>query len=111
MIPTEEVEQRTLVQYLRIKNYAHFRVPSETFTKSWNQKRKNKDLGVVPGVPDIFVIVNNQLIAIEMKRIKGGVTSPFQKEWIDRLNAAGIPAKVCRGSEEAIKFIQSIKGD
>ena len=28
---------------------------AQTFTKSWNQKRKNKDLGVVPGVPDIFL--------------------------------------------------------
>lgn len=108
VVPTEEVEQRTVVQYCRLKNLPYFRVPSETFTSSWNQKRKNKELGVVRGVPDLFVITNGILIAIEMKRIKGSTTSPQQKEWIQRLNDVGVPAKVCKGADEAIKFIESM---
>ncbi len=42
-------EQEAFVQWLRPKGYPHFRVPNETYTKSWSQS-KNKKLGVSPGV-------------------------------------------------------------
>lgn len=112
LVPTEAQEQKAFVQYLRIKGYKHFRVPNETFTRSWKQKANNKALGVVPGVPDIFVIANKRLIAIEMKRTKGSATSPEQREWIEALNAASVPAFVCKGAEAAIAAVESIsKGD
>lgn len=110
MIPTEEQEQMAFVQWLALKHIDHFRVPNETFTKSWNQKRKNKALGVSSGVPDLFVILPkpyNRLVAIEMKRIKGGVTSESQKIWLHKLNAARVEAVVCKGCDEAIEFINS----
>lgn len=110
MIPTEYEEQVAFVQYLHLRNIPHFRVPSETYTKSWNQKRKNKALGVVAGVPDLFCVVNNQLIAVEMKRTKGSVTSKAQTEWLERLQQAGIPARICRGADAAIEFITEIEG-
>lgn len=125
--PTEDQEQEAFVQWLRLKGYAHFRVPNETYTKSWSQKAKNKKLGVSSGVPDLFVAVpfppphliiahkdrddevrNKTLVAIEMKRKKGGVTSTNQKKWIKTLNEAGIQAVVCKGCDEAIEFIKSI---
>ena len=125
--PTEDQEQEAFVQWLRLKGYAHFRVPNETYTKSWSQKAKNKKLGVSSGVPDLFVAVpfppphliiahkdrddevrNKTLVAIEMKRKKGGVTSENQKKWIKTLNEAGIQAVVCKGCDEAIEFIKSI---
>lgn len=107
-VPTEQEEQIALVQYLNLKHIPHFRVPNETYTKSWNQKRLNKALGVQPGIPDLFVIFNNQMKGVELKRIKGGVTSEAQKEWIKKLNQAGIPVKVCKGCDEAIKFIEGV---
>lgn len=55
--PTEDQEQEAFVQWLRLKGYPHFRVPNETYTKSWSQKAKNKKLGVSSGVPDLFVAV------------------------------------------------------
>mgnify|MGYP001007545441 FL=1 len=89
--PTEDQEQEAFVQWLRLKGYPHFRVPNETYTKSWNQKAKNKKLGVSSGVPDLAVVVpdvwhvygdnvptntyTGRLVFIEMKRKKGGVTS------------------------------------
>jgi len=106
VVPTEQQEQIALVQYLTIRGIPHFRVPNETYTKSWNQKRLNKALGVKSGVPDLFVIYKNRMKAVELKRKKGGVTSDAQKEWIGILNEAGIPAKVCKGSDEAIAFIE-----
>lgn len=108
-VPTEAAEQIALRQYLDIKGYKYFRVPSETYTQSWNQKRLNKALGVVKGVPDMFVIAHGILIAVELKRVKGGVISPEQKEWIKALNDVGTPAAICKGAEEAIAFIESMK--
>jgi hypothetical protein len=107
MIPTEAEEQAVFVQWLRLKGIHHFRVPNETYTKSWKQKAMNKALGVSSGVPDLFLLVDNQMIAIEMKRIKGGKTTPNQKEWLARLNAANVPALVCNGAKEAIAFVES----
>lgn len=125
--PTEDQEQEAFVQWLRLKGYPHFRVPNETYTKSWSQKAKNKKLGVSSGVPDLFVAVpfppphliiahkdrddevrNKTLVAIEMKRKKGGVTSENQKKWIKTLNEAGIQTVVCKGCDAAIEFIESI---
>lgn len=106
---TEDQEQELLVQYCDLRGIPRFRVPNETFTRSWNQKRKNKALGVSAGVPDLFLIVGKKLIAIEMKRTVNGVTSPAQKAWLEKLNKAGVPAQVCKGHEEAIKFIEEME--
>lgn len=129
--PTEDQEQEAFVQWLRLKGYPHFRVPNETYTRSWSQKAKNKKLGVSSGVPDLAVVVPdvwygygdnvpredlssytntyaNRLVFIEMKRKKGGVTSANQKQWIKTLNEAGIQTVVCKGCDAAIEFIESI---
>lgn len=106
MIPTEAEEQIKLVQWLRLKNLPHFRVPNETYTKSWRQKNMNKALGVSKGVPDLFVIVGGKLIAIEMKRTKGSVTSREQIDWIERLNKAGVRSTIAKGCQEAIAFVE-----
>lgn len=122
--PTEDQEQEAFVQWLRLKGYSHFRVPNETYTRSWSQKAKNKKLGVSSGVPDLAVVVSDvwhvygdnvptntytgRLVFIEMKRKKGGVTSANQKKWIKTLNEAGIQTVVCKGCDAAIEFIESI---
>lgn len=112
MTPTEEQEQRVLVQWLTLKGYKFFRVPNETFTRSWNQKRKNTALGVRPGVPDLFVIVNDHLLAIELKRVRGGVVSEHQKHWNSALNKCeGVRAEVCRGADEALELIEALARD
>ena len=51
---------------------------------------------------DIFP---RRMVAIEMKRQKGGKVSDKQKAWLETLNSAGIEAVVCKGFEEAKKFI------
>lgn len=109
MLPTEAQEQATLVDYLNTRNLKFFRVPNETFTRSWKQKVANKRLGVVPGVPDLFVIVGGRLIGIEMKRTKRSATTTAQLEWVTALNQAGIPTAICKGFDEAQAFIESIE--
>lgn len=108
-VPTEDVEQRAFVQWLRANNLPHWRTPNETYTKSWAQKNKNKALGVSAGIPDLFIaLAGKGLVGVEMKRVKGGTVSPAQKEWIAILNTIpGVEVHVARGCDEAIKIIQS----
>lgn len=109
IIPTEEVEQRIVVEYLELKGHKFSHIPNSTYTKSWKVKMRNKEQGVRAGLPDLVAIVNNNLIWIEMKRKKGGVLSAAQKSWIEALEAAGQTVRVCKGAEEAIKFIQELE--
>lgn len=103
---TEEQEQIKFINWLEANNYKFSALPLSTFTRSWGVKMKNKRLGVRAGVPDLMVIVKNNLIFIEMKREKRGVVSKFQKEWIQALNKCiGVQAFVCAGFEQAKRIV------
>lgn len=105
MIPTEEVEQRNFVQWLDIKGYRYTAIPNSTYTKSWKQKRKNHDMGLRAGFPDMVIIANGVFMCVELKRTKGGTLSVSQREWIEAIKATGVPVAVCKGAEEAITFV------
>jgi len=109
MIPSEYEEQCTFVAWLDMQGLRFSAIPNSTYTTSWNQKRKNHYSGVRPGVPDMMVIAPKGLAFVEMKKTKGGVVSPDQKEWIADLNKLnGVEARVCKGADEAMSFIQSL---
>jgi len=111
--PIEDVEQRLFVSWLRTMGLPCFRVPNETYTKSWSQKNKNKALGVSAGVPDLFVAIEGVgLIGIEMKRTHGSVTSQAQKDWQAILNKCpGVQVHICKGADAAIEVIESYLPD
>lgn len=113
MNPTEHTEQVIFVNWLKASKIPHFRVPNETYTKSWSQKAKNKALGVSAGVPDLFVALKGiGLIGIEMKRLKGSVTSQAQKDWQAILNdCPGVAVHICKGADAAIAVIDSYYKD
>lgn len=104
---TEFQECRVFVEYLQLNKkvllYSH--IPNETYTKSWNQKRKNTAMGVKSGVPDYVILTRKKCLFVEMKRKKGNKSTPAQDTWISTLNRLGIPARVCYGADEAIKFV------
>lgn len=106
-VPTEAEEQKVVIQYLDLHGYKYTSIPNSTYTTSIKQKINNKNMGLRAGFPDLVTIVDGQFIAIEMKRQKGGVVSQAQKDWIEALNNAGVPAIVARGAQEAIEFIDS----
>lgn len=69
-----------------------------------------KEEGVRPGVPDLFLPVpcgGFHGLFIEMKKQKGGVISPFQQVFIDRLRYLGYKAEVCNGWESAKTVIEN----
>ncbi len=107
ILPTEEVEQRQVVQYLEYRRCKFTAIPNSTYTKSWKQKMKNRDAGLRAGFPDLAIIANGTFFCIEMKRSKGGTVTPEQKAWHEALNAAGVPTYVCRGYDEARQIIDS----
>lgn len=109
-VPTEAQEARLLVAYLRIKGYRFAHIANETGSgrSARFQGIRNKQQGVSKGFPDYLVVVNNKVIAIELKRIKGSSTSKEQKEWIEVLNKSGISAYIAKGADEAIKIIESV---
>jgi len=107
---TEDEECFLLAEWLNLKGYKFTHIPNETFTKFWSVKIKNRKLGVSKGFPDYAIIVNNKLIFIEMKRLKGGQVSEHQKEWIDALNLCdGVDVYVCKGFDEAKQIIENYK--
>jgi hypothetical protein len=110
-LPTEEREQMAVVQYLELKGHKFTAIPNETGggVEHYRRATKMKRQGVRKGFPDMVAIINNQFICIEMKRIKGSKISQEQKDWIEAIERASIPVKVCYGSDEAIEFIQQFE--
>ncbi len=108
-VPTEEAEQIAVVQYLELKGHKYSHIPNSTFTKSWKVKNRNKAMGVRPGLPDLFCIINDNPVWLEMKRVKGGVLSKAQKDWIAALEEAGQTVFVAKGAEQAINFIRTLE--
>lgn len=106
MVPTEAEEQAIFIQWLNIQKLDYWHTPNSTFTRSWKQKLHNKAMGVQAGIPDVFVVLGDKLVAVEMKRIKGGVTSTNQVKWINKLNQANVPTIVAKGHKEAIAFVK-----
>lgn len=73
-----------------------------------------KRSGLLKGYPDIFLPLRNKEYSglfIELKRVKGGVVSPEQKDFLSFLNSQGFKAVVCRGSKEAIETIECYLND
>jgi len=109
LLPTEEQEQIALVDWLEWNKIKFTAIPNSTYTTSWNQKRKNKAMGVRSGIPDILCIIKGLLVFIELKRRKGGSLSKTQKEWIEELNkCSGVLAIECKGADHAIDLLESI---
>lgn len=102
-----------------LKNIFKFsHIPNETpavkrvngvWKKNYKTLARLKRLGVNKGIPDYIIIVSTgTVVMVEMKRVKGSTTSNEQKEWIKYFNLCGdsVHAKICKGADEAIKFVE-----
>lgn len=110
-IPTEAQEQELFCSYLKSNGYR--------FTSTQNgavlggnrfaQMAKLKKTGLTCGFPDLIVLAKNQsktdhVLFIEFKRLKGGIVSEAQREWINWLDSNGYYVAIAKGHEQAIKF-------
>ena len=121
IIPLEEDEQIAFVQWCRLRGFTVHHSGNEIGGSTRAMKAravKMKKMGTSKGFPDLLVFIPvtgingkidaYQMLAIEMKRAqKGSNVSAEQKEWLKTLNLAGVPSKVCKGAEEAVKFVEA----
>lgn len=117
--PLEEDEARLLAKYLRLRGFPFTHIANESNGGTRNamiRGAKMKALGVSRGVYDYEVFIPRKgatrdlddylEIRIELKRQRGGTVSEEQKAWGEVYTKAHIPNRVCRGAQEAIKFIE-----
>ena len=99
-VAKEDLEQINTVNWFRhnYKELLIFHIPNGE-KRDVRTAMKLKKLGVVAGVPDLF-IPSHQLW-VEMKKVKGGVVSQAQKEMIAYLESVGYTVLICKGFEEA----------
>ena len=112
-VPMEDEEQIMFVQWCQLRKIPLAHIPNEIGGSTPALKvraLKMKRMGTSKGFPDLLVFVPRdngyKLIAIEMKRRVGSRTSEEQKEWLRRLEKAGVPAAICHGAEEAVEFVE-----
>lgn len=97
--PSEHHEQREFVKWFRQTHspVRIFAIPNGE-GRSLSAAGRLKAEGVSRGVPDLFI--PEWWTWIEMKRQKGGVISPDQKDWHAYLAAVGYKVLVCKGCED-----------
>lgn len=107
---TEHEVQREFVRWFRqsLPGVRIFAIPNGGFRGKAAAGRLKAE-GVSKGVPDLFC--PELFLWIEMKRAKGGVVSPEQRDWLDYLASCGYATLVCRGLEDAkeqvIQYLQT----
>lgn len=115
-IPTEHMEQRTVVEWARMQGRNTSRYPGLAllFAIPNGGGRTTAEAGmlfaegVLKGVPDLFLPVPIGPyggLFIEMKRTKKAKVSKEQRNMIAALEAQGYAVEVCYGAEEAIEAI------
>lgn len=118
-VPLEADEQIGFVNWCHIKGIPVHHSSNEIGGSTPAMKAralKMKKMGTSKGFPDLLVLVPirgidgsvdcYQMLAIEMKRRRGSTTTIEQKQWLSILELAGIPARVCKGADEAIRFVE-----
>lgn len=94
--------QKTVVAAVRFnirRNVIFFHCPNGEY-RSKRTGARLKAMGVLPGVPDLTVIVGSAIHFLELKTATGRQT-PEQKAFQLRCEVAGIPYAIARTPEEA----------
>lgn len=107
--PSESEEQEGLVQWFRAKfpGVLIYAIPNGGH-RAHSVALRLKAEGVVPGVPDLHI--PDWRLWIEMKREKGGVLSPDQKDMIRYLEGIGHSVIVGRGARDASRQVLEFVG-
>ena len=114
--PKEIDEQAAVVRWLDARGIKLFSATAQSTFTGWSGINKNKKSGVRRGMPDLIICLPSDqtksnrdiLVFIEMKRLKGGRTSPEQRAWIEFINRSGNYGFVAKGAQVAIDFLKSL---
>lgn len=123
-VPLEEEEQRAFVAWCHLQGiYVHHsgNEIGGSIRAMKTRAIKMKQMGTSKGFPDLLVFIPirgiddeidaYQMLAIEMKRLKGSTATAEQKAWGDVFEKAGIPFRVCKGAEKAIEFVEEYRNE
>ena len=124
LIPTEAREQQTVAMWLDYHKIFWFHYPSEFFASDRSQRSmkrfygqlaKLKAAGWKKGVPDILIFDPPPAYrdfalrgaVIEMKRVKGGVVSEEQQNWLTQFQGRRWAIASCAGADAAIAQLEA----
>jgi hypothetical protein len=110
----EDVEQQKFYMWFnnmfclatKKPRYLIFSVPNSG--KDKKEQSHKKFTGLLPGVSDLIIDFGVLLVYCEMKIISGGVQSPKQKEFEQRVKELGRIYIICEGFEDAKEKITNI---
>lgn len=109
---TEHQEQVAVINWFRLQHrkYANylFAIPNGGVRNIGTAVKLKKE-GVLAGVPDLFLMIpmnGYHGLWIEMK-VKGGLVSDSQKEFMGAATLMGYPAVVCYGFDDAKNAINN----
>jgi VRR-NUC domain len=106
----EQAYHRTVLQHLKARGAPglfYFHVPSGAFFGGKRQGAIMKSLGWIAGLPDLFLIRDGRLFALELKA-DGGRATDAQLEVLERLRQAGAIVAICTGIDEAIRKLENL---
>jgi len=109
MRDTEHIHQVSFVNWFR-SNYPEaliFAIPNGEL-RAISVANRLKAEGVVSGIPDLCILLEEKTIWIEMKKAKGGRVSKVQKEIHTKMQSLKHEVYVCNGFEEAKALMLSI---
>lgn len=113
LIPTEEQEQRTVVEWLELHDILFAAIPNGGHRRKVTAAIL-KGQGVKPGVPDLLIFTkppkypHYRGVAIEMKRRKDGTLSRYQEGWLAALESEDWLSRICLGADEAIELLEHL---
>lgn len=119
-LPTEHDEQVAVIRWWRGCCLQFDCLPEELFSvpngglrsRTFATNQFFRDEGLVRGVADLCLAVpsadgTRSILWIEMKRRKGGVQSPEQKAFAERVESRGQAYVLAKGAEQAIDAINT----
>lgn len=97
--------QQSCVKYFRLK-YPQYLIYSTPNEATYKNKGYFANIGMLPGVADLTVVIPNKLIYFELKS-KTGRQSVDQKEFMNKAEAMGFDYHIIRDIDSFIEIIEN----
>lgn len=97
--------QQACVKYFRLKypNYLIYSTPNEA---CWKNKTYFSNIGMLPGVADLTVIIPSKVIFFELKSAKGR-QSVEQINFMNKVEKLGFDYHIIRSVDDFIEIIEN----
>jgi hypothetical protein len=88
---------------LKYPNYLCFSVPNEA---AYRNKQYFSNLGMMPGVSDLIIVLPSKILFVELKS-KVGRQSVEQKGFMEKVEALGFDYHLIRNLDDFIEIIEN----